>query len=76
VALEWRGHGRSAAPDDGDYSFPSVAADVEEAVKRLGIGRFVLVGHSGGGLAAVHYAGEHPDRVAGLLLADPAGDAR
>lgn len=76
VALEWRGHGRSAAPDDGDYSFPATAADVEEAVNRLGIGRFVLVGHSGGGLVALQYAAEHPGRVAGLLLADPAGDAR
>ena len=76
MALEWRGHGRSPTPDDGDRSFPSVAADVEEAAKRLGIGRFVLVGHSGGGLVAVQYAADHPDRVAGLLLADPAGDAR
>jgi len=55
VALEWRGHGRSAAPDDGDYSFPATAADVEEAVNRLSIGRFVLLGHSGGGLVAVQY---------------------
>ena len=37
-----------------------LAADVEEAVNRLGIGRFVLVGHSGGGLVAVQYAAEHP----------------
>jgi pimeloyl-ACP methyl ester carboxylesterase len=76
VALEWRGHGRSAAPVDGDYSFPSVAEDVDEAVDRLGVGGFVLVGHSGGGLVAVQYAADHPERVAGLLLADPAGDAR
>jgi len=36
----------------------------------------VLVGHSTGGLVALQYAGNHPERVAGLLLADPAGDAR
>lgn len=76
VALEWRGHGRSGTPADGDYSFPSDAADVEEAVNQLGIGRFALVGHSGGGLVALQYAADHPDRVAGLLLADPAGDFR
>lgn len=74
VALEWRGHGRSDTPADGDYSFPAMAADVEEALDRLGIGRFVLVAHSGGALVAVQYAAEHPERVAGLLLADPAGD--
>lgn len=76
VALEGRGHDRSAAPDDGHYSFPAMAADVDEAVDRLGIERFVLAGHSGGGLVAVQYAAGHPDRVAGLLRADPAGDAR
>ena len=76
VALEWRGHGRSGSPADGDYSFTAMAADVEQAVERLGIRRFVLVGHSTGGLIALEYAADHPERVAGLLLADPAGDAR
>ena len=76
VALEWRGHGRSSLPADGDYSFPTMAADVDRAVNRLGLERFVLVGHSGGGLVALEYAADHPERVAGLLLADPAGDAR
>ena len=51
-----------------------MARDVDEALDRLGIGRFVLVAHSGGGLIAVQYAAEHPGRVAGLMLADPAGD--
>jgi pimeloyl-ACP methyl ester carboxylesterase len=37
VALEWRGHGRSGVPTDGDYSFPAMAADVAEAVERLGL---------------------------------------
>ena len=76
VALEWRGHGRSGAPADGDYSVPAAAEDVEEAVVRLGLERFVLVGHSGGALVALRYAADHPERVAGLLLADPAGDFR
>ncbi len=76
VALEWRGHGRSGAPADGDYSGPAAAFDVEEAVGWLGLERFVLVGHSGGGLVALQYAADHPERVAGLLLADPSGDAR
>lgn len=75
VALEWRGRGRSATPDDGDYSFPAMAEDVDEAVNRLGIGRILPVAHSGGGLVAVQYAAEHPERVAGLLLADPGTEA-
>jgi pimeloyl-ACP methyl ester carboxylesterase len=76
VALEWRGHGRSGVPSGGDYDVPAMAADVEAAVNRLGIERFVLVAHSGGAVVALEYAGDHPERVAGLLLVDPSGDAR
>jgi pimeloyl-ACP methyl ester carboxylesterase len=53
VAVEWRGNGRSPAPVDGDYSFPTMAADVGQAVARLGLDHFVLVGHSGGGVVAL-----------------------
>jgi pimeloyl-ACP methyl ester carboxylesterase len=74
VALEWRGHSRSATPDEGNYAFPAMAADVGEAAAWLGIERFVLVGHSGGGLVTLQYTADHPERAAGLLLADPAGN--
>lgn len=74
VALEWRGHGHSGTPDEGNYAFPAMAADVGEAADRLGTRRFVLVGH-GGELVALQYAADHPERgAAGLLLADPAGN--
>jgi len=39
----------------------------------LDLDRFVLVGHSLGGAAAIAYAGAHPDRVAGLLLVGTPG---
>jgi pimeloyl-ACP methyl ester carboxylesterase len=76
MALDLRGHGRSRPPADGDYSIPALARDVAAAVDFLDLSRFVLVGHSLGGAAAVEYAGQHPDRVAGLLLLDPASDGR
>ena len=76
VALDLRGHGRSPAPADSDYSIPAMARDVAAAVDGLALERFVLVGHSMGGLVAVAYAGQHPERVAGLLLLDPSGNAR
>jgi pimeloyl-ACP methyl ester carboxylesterase len=74
VALDLRGHGRSAAPQDGDYSISAMAADIGAVVNALDLRRFVLVGHSMGGGAALSYAGLHPERVAGLLLLDPIGD--
>lgn len=74
VALDMRGHGRSDAPKDGDYSIPAMASDVAAVADALGLQRFVLVGHSWGGPIIAAYAGRHPGRVAGLLFADPAGD--
>jgi pimeloyl-ACP methyl ester carboxylesterase len=76
VAIEWRGHGRSGAPDAAEWGMDALAEDVAAAVDRLGLRRFVLVGHSAGGLVALFYAVRHPERVAGLLLLDPAGDTR
>lgn len=74
VALDLRGHGRSAAPADELYTLDAMADDVAAVVDALGIDRFVLVGHSMGGDVAMTYAARHPDRVAGLLLADANGD--
>jgi pimeloyl-ACP methyl ester carboxylesterase len=76
VAFDFRGHGRSAPPPDGDYSIAGLAADVGRVADSLALERFVLVGHSLGGAAAVAYAGEHGDRLAGLVLLDPASDGR
>ena len=74
VALDFRGHGDSDPAENGDYSISGLAGDVEATVDQLGLRRFVLVGHSLGASVAIEYAGRHPDRVAGLLLADPSGD--
>ena len=73
VALDLRGHGRSEAPASGNYAVDSLAADIAAVVDALGLERFVLVGHSMGGAAAVAYAGAHPERVAGLVLVGTPG---
>ena len=74
VALDLRGHGGSAPPGDGDFSFDGRAEDIEAVADALGLDRFVIVGHSGGGGAALAMAAAHPERVAGLLLVDPVAD--
>ena len=76
IALDLRGHGRSALPRDGDYSIEALASDIARVVNRLELSRFVLAGHSLGAAVAVAYAGAHPERVAGLFLLDPATDGR
>jgi len=74
VALDFRGHGESDPAEDGDYSIHGLMGDVAAAADQLGLRRFLLAGHSLGAAVAIEYAGHHPERVAGLLLADPNGD--
>ncbi|HSN15506.1 MAG TPA: alpha/beta fold hydrolase [Anaeromyxobacteraceae bacterium] len=74
IALDLRGHGRS--PTVASFAVEEAATDVLAALDARGIDRFVLVGHSWGGAVAVAVAGARPERVAGLLLLDPASDGR
>ena len=76
IAIDLRGQGRSASARDGDYSIGAMANDIDSVAGALELTRFVLVGHSMGGSVSIEYAGRHPEKVAGLLLADPSGDAR
>jgi len=68
VALDMRGHGTSDAPRSNDYAINGLADDVAAVADELQLDRFVLVGHSLGGMVAADYAGRHPERVAGLVL--------
>jgi pimeloyl-ACP methyl ester carboxylesterase len=76
IAVDLRGHGLSPPPADGNYAIESLAGDIDTIVRRIGITKFDLVGHSMGGIVALAYADAHPGQVAGILLADPAGDIR
>jgi pimeloyl-ACP methyl ester carboxylesterase len=53
-AVDFRGHGDSPLPDDGDLSWPSISEDVVTAVKSLGRGPIHLFGHSIGGAVALY----------------------
>jgi len=69
IALDLRGHGRSNAPDDGDFAVESLAADVGAVMDGLGLTNAVPIGHGLGAKVVAEYAGAHPGRVAGLVLA-------
>lgn len=70
VALDQRGHGDSDWSDEGDYSREAFVADVERFREALGIERFILCGHSMGGLNAVAYTIAHRQNVRALILVD------
>ncbi len=76
MALDVRGHGRSEPPRDGSYAVAAMGADVVASADALGLKRFILVGHSQGGAVAIAAAAQVPERVAGLVLLDPATDGR
>jgi pimeloyl-ACP methyl ester carboxylesterase len=69
VALDFRAHGQSEPPRDGDYSVAGLAADIGAVADGLELDRFVIAGHGLGGSASIAYAADNPTRVAGLLLA-------
>jgi lipase len=73
AAPDLLGHGRSswAAPWTIDANVSALAALLDEAASKGGAPALV-VGHSFGGALALKLAAAHPDRVAALLLLDPA----
>lgn len=73
LAIDLRGHGQSAPPATGNYSIASLARDIKAVVDALELDRIILVGHSMGGSASIAYAGEEPDRIAGLMLVGTPG---
>ncbi len=66
IALDLPGHGRSPGP--GRRTIAAYRDVLRDFVDALGLGRFVLVGHSMGGAIALDYARLFPERVAGLGL--------
>lgn len=75
IALDQRGHGDSEWAKDGDYSREAFVRDLEHVREALGLDRFVLMGHSMGGLNAVAYTAKHPDHVRALILVDVGPEA-
>lgn len=69
LALDLRGHGRSAKPDHG-YDFDTVCADLAAVLDRCGTERAVFVGQSWGGNVVVHAAHLIPERVHSVVAVD------
>jgi pimeloyl-ACP methyl ester carboxylesterase len=60
VAFDLRMHGRSGVPDAPSYG--DFVRDIGTVVGALGLSRPLVVGHSFGGVLALHDAVAHPDR--------------
>jgi pimeloyl-ACP methyl ester carboxylesterase len=72
ILVDRPGHGWSDRPDGAaDASPAQQAALIAQALDRIGLKRFVLLGHSLGGTIATAFALAYPDRLAGLVLLAP-----
>lgn len=66
--IDQRNHGRSFHTEAFDYSVMS--DDIFRYAREHNLDRFFLLGHSMGGKTAMTFATQHPEMVAGLLIAD------
>ena len=69
TAYDLRGHGVSEVPPTG-YTSADMVQDLAELHAALGLGPAYLVGHSFGGVVALHAAAEHPEMAAGVIVSD------
>ena len=60
VALDQRGHGVSAKPDDG-YDFATVSNDLLDLIRARNMERPIVVGHSWGADVALEFAAAYPE---------------
>jgi len=72
IAIDLPGFGQSdplpPAPDMSAY-----AASIAALLDQLGLDRVSILGHSLGGVAAMRFAFEHPQRTASMILLDGGG---
>jgi pimeloyl-ACP methyl ester carboxylesterase len=71
VALDFRGHGASRAPEPPDFVWDGFADDVLAVVDALGLRRPFGVGHSMGGAALLLAEQRRPGTFCGLYLFEP-----
>ena len=70
VALDFRGHGRSARPENADFGWDRMADDVLAVLERIGEPAAGF-GHSMGGAALLLAEERRPGTLHGMFLFEP-----
>lgn len=69
VLFDQRGMGRSSVElDSASFSLDLLIEDIEALREELGFEAIHLMGHSWGGIIAMHYAAVYPENLASLIL--------
>jgi pimeloyl-ACP methyl ester carboxylesterase len=69
IAPDLRGYGETEKPTTG-YDKRTMARDVLELCRGLGIGRIALIGHDRGARVATRFAKDHPEVIDRLVVID------
>src|SRR4029453_10959755 len=69
VAPDYRGAGHSSRPPGG-YDKKTMATDLRELVRHLGLDRVSIVGHDIGLMIAYAYAAQFPEATSKLVVID------
>lgn len=67
------GFGKSSKPTEYSYTFAQLVLNTREAIRSVGAGKVTVIGHSMGGMLAVHWGLLYPDDMEQLILVNPIG---
>lgn len=70
IAYDQRGRGQSDWDPERRYDTATYVADLLAVADQLGLARFDLLGHSMGGINAIVFAAQYPQRVDRLVIED------
>lgn len=70
-AIDFRGHGDSSSPDDGDFAWAGMGEDVLAAVDAIGIDHIDVFGHSLGGASLLMAESVRPGLLRTAYLYEP-----
>lgn len=68
VYLDQRGVSRSGSPQNKDFSLERMLKDFEEVRTKLGIKKWIVLGHSFGAGIQTAYAHKYPASVSGMIM--------
>jgi len=73
VAPDLRGHGDSQWAVGGSYPLVDFVYDIAQLIDQRRLGPCTLLGHSYGGMIALHYAGLYPEKVRKVVAIEGLG---
>lgn len=67
------GFGKSSKPTEYSYTFAQLISNTRKVVAALGAEKVTVIGHSMGGMMAMHWGLSHPQEIERLVLVNPIG---